>query len=67
MDPLASSVLIPFGPVVTLACLEKCFELAKARVSIPLVAGAEQEANRATMVTANVIDIVSTDRFNDAR
>ncbi len=33
---------------------------------MPLAAGAEQEANKTTMVTTKVIDIVITDRFNDA-
>lgn len=35
-------------------------------VNAPLAAGAEQEANRTTMVTTKVIDIVITDRFNDS-
>lgn len=49
-----------------LACLENCSRLGKARALIPLAPGAEQEANRTTMVTTKVIDIVITDRFNDA-
>ena len=33
---------------------------------MPLAAGTEQEVNRITMVTTNVIDIVITVRFNEA-